>query len=123
MTDLLQRSSDWLSDRMKQHAARDVVYRRGGQEVTVRAVIGRKDFEVDAGESRLYFRSNDFLIHRADLILDGEATLPERGDQIIVDFGSGPVTFEVLPGDGIQPWEFSDSFEKLLRVHTKKVAG
>jgi len=122
MPDLLQTGSDWLADRMKAHAAREVSYRRGAQQVTVRAIIGRKDFEVDTAEGRLYFRANDFLIHRVDLVLAGQPTLPVRGDRIVVDFGAGEETFEVLPGDGSQPWEYSDAFEKLLRVHTKKVA-
>lgn len=122
MPDLLQTGSDWLADRMKASASREVSYRRGAQQVTVRAIIGRKDFEVDTAEGRLYFRANDFLIHRVDLVLAGQPTIPERGDRIVVDFGAGEETFEVLPGDGSPPWEYSDAFEKLLRVHTKKVA-
>lgn len=122
MQDLLQIGSDWLADRLKAHAARSVSYRRGGQQATVRAVIGRKDFEADTAEGRLYFRSNDFVIHRADLVLADQPAFPERGDKIVVDFGAGEETFEVLPGDGHQPWEYSDPYEKLFRVHTKKVA-
>ena len=122
MPDMLQTGSAWLADRLKAHAARDVSYRRGAQQATVRAIIGRKDFEVDSAEGRLYFRANDFLIQRVDLVLGELPTLPERGDRIVVDFGGGEETFEVLPGDGSPPWEYSDAFEKLLRVHTKKVA-
>jgi len=122
MSDLLQRGSDWLAGQLKTHASREVVYQREAQQVTVRAIIGRKDFEVESAEGKLYFRANDFLIHRVDLVLGGQPTLPERGDRILVDFGAGAETFEVLPGDGDQPWEYSDPFETLLRVHTKKVS-
>jgi hypothetical protein len=120
--DLLQTGSDWLAGKLKQHASRQVIYQRGGQQVVVQAVIGRKEFESEGAEGRLYVRSNDFLIQRADLVLGGAAVLPERGDRIIVNFGSGPVTFEVLPDDGVPPWEYSDEFEKLLRIHTKRVS-
>jgi hypothetical protein len=122
MGDLLQKGSDWLAGQLKTHASREVVYQREAQQVTVRAIIGRKDFEVETAEGKLYVRANDFLIHRVDLVFGGQATLPERGDRILVDFGQGTETFEVLPGDGTQPWEFSDPFETLLRIHTQKVS-
>ena len=122
MGDLLQQGSDWLAGQLKTHASREVVYQREAQQVTVRAIIGRKDFEVESAEGKLYFRANDFLIHRVDLVLAGQPTVPERGDRILVDFGAGLETFEVLPGDGAQPWEYSDPFETLFRVHTKKVS-
>jgi len=122
MSDLLQRGSDWLASQLKTHASRACLYQRESQQVTVRAIIGRKDFEVESAEGKLYFRANDFLIHRVDLVLTGQPTLPERGDRILVDFGTGTETFEVLPGDGAQPWEYSDPFETLLRIHTKKVS-
>lgn len=122
MGDLLQKGSDWLASQLKTHASREVVYQREAQQVTVRAIIGRKDFEVDTAEGKLYLRANDFLIHRVDLVLAGQATLPERGDRILVDLGGGTETFEVLPGDAAQPWEFSDPFETVLRIHTQKVS-
>ena len=122
MSDLLQRGSDWLAGQLKTHASREVLYQRGTQQVTVRAVIGRKDFEVDSAEGKLYFKARDFLIHRVDLVLEGQPTLPERGDYIVVDFGSGVETFEILPGDGVPPWEFSDVFCTFLRIHTQKVS-
>jgi hypothetical protein len=56
------------------------------------------------------------------LVLGGLATLPERGDQIDVDFSGTTATFEVLAQDGIPPWEYSDPFQHVLRIHTKKVA-
>lgn len=122
MPDLLQHGSDWLADKLKAHGAREVSYQRGVQQVVVKAIIGRKDFEADSAEGKLYFRAHDFLIQRADLVLAGQPTFPERGDRIVVDFGAGAETFEVLPAEGQQPWEYSDAFEKLFRIHTKKVS-
>ena len=121
MGDLLNSGLAWLGDRLRAHASRSVIYRRGVQQVTVSATLGRKDFETDSHEGRLYWRANDFLIRAADLVLGGLATLPERGDQIDVDFGGTTATFEVLAQDGIPPWEYSDPFQHVLRIHTKKV--
>ena len=121
MGDLLQTGSDWLADQLKAHASRPATYQRGAQQVVVAAVVGRRDFEVDSAEGKLYVRAIDFLIQRSDLVLGGQPALPQRGDQILVDFGSGVETYAVLPGEGTQPWEFSDQYETLLRVHTKKV--
>lgn len=122
MRDLLQRGAEWLARQLKTHASREVVYQREAEQVTVRAIIGRKDFQVETAEGKLYVRANDFLIHRVDLVLAGQPTFPARGDRILVDFGVGLETFEVLPGDGAQPWEYSDPFETLFRVHTQKVS-
>ncbi len=122
MSDLLHSGLAWLSGQLQAHASQPVTYRRGAQQVVVKATLGRRDFESDSTEGRLYIRANDFLIRAADLVLNGLATLPERGDQIDVDFGGQVATFEVLAQDGIPPWEYSDPFQHVMRIHTKKVA-
>ena len=122
MGDLLDTGLAWLGDQLHTHASRPVTYRRGDQQVVVNATLGRKDFEADSQDGgRLYFRSNDFLIRTTDLVLGGVPVLPERADQIDVDFDGTTATFEVLAQDGIPPWEFSDPFQQILRIHTKKV--
>ena len=47
----------------------------GGQQVALNATLGRKDFEADTHEGRLYIRANDFLVRAADLVLGGQPTL------------------------------------------------
>ena len=122
MGDLLHSGLAWLADQLHAHASRPITYRRGGQQVALNATLGRKDFEADTHEGRLYIRANDFLVRAADLVLGGQLTLPERGDQIDVSFDGATATFEVLGQDGIPPWEFSDPHQQVLRIHTKKVA-
>jgi len=122
MNDLLNSGLAWLGNQLQSHASQPVTYRRSAEQVVVNATIGRKDFAADTQEGRLYFRSNDFLIPAADLVLAGQVALPERGDQIDVVLGGATITFEVLSEDGIPPWEFSDPFQHVLRVHTKRVA-
>lgn len=122
MGDLLRSGLAWLSDQLHAHASRPITYRRGAQQVALQATLGRKDFEADTHEGRLYFRANDFLVRSADLVLGGQSTRPERGDRIDVDFDGSIATFEVLAHDGIPPWEYSDPHQQTLRIHTKKVA-
>lgn len=122
MGDLLNAGLAWLGSQLHAHASRAVTYRRGTQQLVVNATLGRKDYEADSQDgSRLYFRSNDFLISTSDLVLGGKAVLPERGDRIDVVFDGSTATFEVLAQDGIPPWEFSDPFQQVIRIHTKKV--
>jgi hypothetical protein len=66
-----------------EHMSQSVVYVRDADSVTVPATIGRTEFEIDDGQGLIQkYESRDFLIQTADLILDGSATLPERGDLI-----------------------------------------
>jgi hypothetical protein len=122
MGDLLHSGLAWLADQLHAHASRPITYRRGVQQVALNATLGRKDFEADTHEGRLYIRANDVLVRAADLVLGGQLALPERGDQIDVNFDGATATFEVLGQDGIPPWEFSDPHQQVLRIHTKKVA-
>lgn len=90
MPDLLRTGSDWLADKLKEHASRPVVYRRGAVEVTVQATIGRTLLKLDDGYGgvRMEWTDRDFLIHAADLVLGTATVLPERGDTIRETVGS-----------------------------------
>ncbi len=121
MGDLLNSGLAWLTGQLQAHAARPITYRRAAQTVIVNATLGRRDFEADSTEGRLYIRANDFLVRTTDLVLGGQAILPERGDQIDVDFSGQVATFEVLAQDGIPPWEYSDPHQLMLRIHTKRI--
>ena len=82
MPDLLQRGSDWLADKLKTHASREVVYQRAAQQVTVQAIIGRKDFEADTA-----VRVGGFLPWFCRLCNGyGEALLKH---DLFVEFGDG----------------------------------
>jgi len=123
MPDLLQSGSDWLADQLKEHAARTVVYRRGAGEVSVQATIGRTLLKLDDGYGgvRMEWTDRDFLIHAADLVLNGVAVLPERGDLIRETQGGKVIVYEVMAPGKEPPWRWSDVFRKVLRVHTKQV--
>ena len=123
MLDLLHFGSDWLADKLKEHASRPVVYRRGTSEVTVAATLGRTLLKLDDGFGgvRLEWTDRDFLIPAADLVLDGQAVLPERGDQVREVQAGKTFVFEVMAPGSEPPWRWSDAFRKLLRIHAKQV--
>jgi hypothetical protein len=123
MPGLLRTGSDWLADQLKEHASRLVVYRRGGDEVAVQATVGRTLLKLDDGYGgvRMEWTDRDFLIHAADLVLNGVAVLPERGDVIRETQGGRTFVYEVMAPGKEPAWRWSDEFYKVLRIHTKQV--
>jgi len=123
MTDMLEQGASWLDDQRHQHMTRSVSYTRGASTVAVQATIGRTEFE-QADEYGIVHKteSRDYLIRTADLVLEGQATLPKRGDLIRETDGTTTVVYEVLsPGD--EPvFRYSDPYRKALRIHTKHIA-
>ncbi len=87
MGDMLDSGLGWLAEKLKAHASRQVVYRRGADEVTVQAIIGRTLLKLDDGYGgvRMEWTDRDFFDAAEDLILAGQKTLPQRGDQIRAD--------------------------------------
>ena len=123
MPDLLRAGSDWLAEMLKEHASRPVEYRRGTEEVTLQATIGRTLLKLDDGYGgvRMEWTDRDFLIHAAYLVLGGSPTLPERGDVIRETQGAKTFIYEVMAPGKEPPWRWSDVFRKVLRIHTKQV--
>jgi hypothetical protein len=123
MPDLLRTGSDWLAEMLKEHASRPVVYRRGTEEVTLQATIGRTLLKLDDGYGgvRMEWTDRDFLIHAADLVLAGNLTLPERGDLIRETQGDKTFVYEVMAPGKEPAWRWSDVFRKVLRIHAKQV--
>ncbi len=123
MADMLQTGLDWLGDQLKEHVSRPVVYRRGGDDVIVQATIGRTLLKLDDGYGgvRMEWTDRDFLIHAADLVLGGNALLPQRGDLIREAQGSTTFVYEVMAPGKEPAWRWSDVFRKMLRIHSKQV--
>ena len=123
MPDLLEQGLAWLEDQRHRHMTRTVTYRRGGEEVSLAATIGRTEFEqVDEYGAIHKTQSRDFLVRTADLVLDGVRTLPLAGDQIREADGNPTFVYEgMAPGDQ-PPRRHSDPYRQALRIHTKHVA-
>jgi hypothetical protein len=120
---LLRKGSTFLETQRQMFMTEDVVYRRGLQSVTLKATLGKSEFEV-ADESGFTVKAfvHDFLITAADLILGGSAVVPKIGDQVSVTRGGESVVFEVLTLPNGECWRYSDSFGKTLRIHTRQVS-
>jgi hypothetical protein len=122
LADLLDKGSAWLEGQRKKHATRDVTYRRGAEQVVVKATIGRTLFEQDDGAGVIVrMQVRDYLIDAADLVLAGDVTLPAKGDRIEEIDGGKKHTHEVLPLGGEQHWRYSDPYRRTLRIHTKLI--
>lgn len=122
MSDLLQQGSDWLEDQRTRHATRIVTYQRGLASIDVSATVGRTIFEV-VGASGVAekIESRDYLLLAADLIIDDERTLPNRGDRIRETVGSTSFLYEVMAPGREPHFRYSDPYRKTLRIHTKHV--
>jgi hypothetical protein len=124
MQDLLRSGQAWLADQLREHVATEVTYRRGADEATVRATIGRTLLKLDDGMGgvRMEWTDRDYLIRAADLVLGGNQAQPQRGDQIREVVGAETLVYEVLaPGDE-PPWRWADPHRQMLRIHTKQIA-
>ena len=122
MPDLLRTGSDWLEAQRTEHMTRSVVYERGDSNVEVPATIGRTLFEVDDGLGVLVrTESRDYLILAEHLVLDGQPTLPQRGDRVRETEAGQTVVYEVMAPGKEPPWRYSDPYRKTLRIHTKQV--
>jgi hypothetical protein len=122
VADILQRSSDWLQEQRRRYASHTVSFMRGDRRAVVLATIGKTTFEVDDGYGVLVrSESRDFLVSADDLVVDGTAIMPQRGDRIQETQGAVTFTYEVT-APGKEPcWRWSDAFHKTLRIHTKQV--
>lgn len=94
MVDLLGNARGWVSEKRRAFMTRTVSYRRGSDSVDVLATPGNEPLPLD-GET---FPGRYFKIDVADLVLDGEETLPALGDRIVETVEGQPVTYEVMAG-------------------------
>ncbi len=124
MQDLLQAGQAWLADQLHEQVATQVTYRRGTDEATVRATIGRTLLKLDDGYGgvRMVWTDRDFLIRAADLVLGGNPVQPQRGDQIREVVGAQTLVYEVLAPGEEPPWRWADPHRQMFRIHTKQIA-
>ena len=87
------------------------------------ATVGRTIFEQDDGAgSIIRTEVRDYLIDTADLVLNSQQILPEKGDQIEEQDGDNLFVYEVMPIGKEPHWRYSDPYRKTLRIHTKHIA-
>jgi len=122
MSDLLQSGAAWLASQMHSHAAHEITYKRGAEQLPLVATIGKTLFET-TNEHGIVERieSRDFMVRAGDLILGGNVVTPLRGDHIRETAGNQTCTYEVLAPGREPAWRYSDAYRTLLRIHTKLV--
>ena len=98
-----------------------VTYHRGASSVSVTAVPGRSDYEVDTEYGVERSVTRDFIIEAADLVIGGSVITPQRGDQVKQTVGSDVLVFEVMPpADGVDCYNL-DQTGTSCRVHARQV--
>jgi len=110
-----------LMNTLQGFAGQTVTYHRGDASVSVTAVPGRSEYEVDTeyGIERSYAR--DFIVEAADLIISGSTITPQRGDLIKQTVGDDVLVFEVMaPASGVDCYNL-DQTGTSTRIHTKQV--
>lgn len=127
MSNLIGDGMTWLAGQLKDNCAVPVTYSRVNASTTLTlstyATLGRNPIATvgAASEAVLIDVSEmDFLIRVADLILDGSAVEPKRGDRIGVTLNGVARVFEVNYQGDDQPFSY-DPHRTLYRIHTKQI--
>jgi hypothetical protein len=119
--DVFQRGARMLERVRVANLSHEVVYRRGNDEITVGATVDQSTVEtVVEGFAGVVDRMKDFLFARADLVIDETPIDPTAGDEIEETIDGDTVTYEVMRPNGSPAWEFDDSMNLRVRVHTRR---
>ncbi len=118
MADLIANGAVWLAAQRAAHLSRDIGYVTGATTLTVKASVGRTEFEVvSEGGVMERTESRDFLVATADL-----PAAPARGDQVRETVGSTVHLFEVMaPVQSMPAWRWADVERTAYRIHTRFV--
>ena len=116
MADLIKNAMTWLEAQRREHLTIPIIYRREESTVALPATVGKTVFKVvdDYGRYQ-HIESRDYLIHAADLIMNGHVILPQSGDEI----EENGFVYEVMAPNGEPEWRYSDSYRQCCRIHTK----
>lgn len=114
MANLLSKGAQYLKDSRTKHLTEDITYEpKAGGSHDIKATLGAQTFvEETVSGAELETKSKDFLINSEDIPSE-----PEEGDKITYN---GRL-FEVNPFGDLSPWAWSDSFNRVYRIHTKEI--
>lgn len=120
MTNLLQDGAAWLAERLIESAGRTASYRRGGNVASGLNLIPTESRHqaTDRNGQVITQRMADWLIKGSDLVLNGKTILPLTGDVVETTIGAKSEQYEVVPAPDGRAFEFEDSHQHMLRVHT-----
>lgn len=124
---LMSRGMAFLSDRETTAAGVTVTYTRANVSATLTAVPGDQQANaVRTGQpppATTNWMERDYLIAAAALEAAGFDGPPRLGDRITEAIDGEAVVFELTrrPGQGAQPWRWSEADRLTYRVHTARV--
>jgi hypothetical protein len=91
-------------------------YRRGAESVDLDATPARSGSLLAEDDlSFLTSQQEDLLVDVADLVLDGQATVPADGDT----WERGTLVWEVRPNNGEPCFRYADGSRSVFRIHLK----
>lgn len=119
--DLIQEGLDWLERQRRQHLSRAITYRRNSATVEVMAQVAATRYESEDHDGITIAQSvRDYIVAAEDLVLDGQQTEPERGDEILEDRGEKTLVFTVMDIGDEKHFRPTDPDGNAYRIHTKK---
>lgn len=122
MTSIFQRGAEFLSQKRHADASVAITYKRGSDQVEISATPGRADDDLsEVSEFTIDADRVDWIIRRADLVLDGSETDPQEGDIVELVNGSKTQSYTVRRDQLGEVYRFCDEFRVDLRFHT--IAG
>jgi hypothetical protein len=123
MTNLLANGIGWLADRLIDHAATTITYKRGTSSVTLSALVGETTVQVadDVGIVRMEWTARRYIMRATDLVLAGEQTTPQRGDRIEETDGATTRVYEVVDNPGGICRDWSDPYHTMVIAYAKLI--
>lgn len=120
---LLDRSTRVRDKLLKKAAGADTTYIRGANVIEQLRGVQSQVRQIDFGEQfELTSRERDWLFLVSDLVIDGEAILPQRDDIVQwIDADNVTHRYEVLPRAGERCYRFTDQSMLQVRVFTIEV--
>lgn len=118
---LLSDGVAWLQEERKQSLSDTGVYQRGAFTIpNLAATRGKPEFTINA-DATVQLENNlvDWIVTASELVLDGQVTLPKRGDRFTV---AGVIHEVMQPDTASRPYNLDQTGQQ-LRIHTRPLSG
>lgn len=122
MSNLMQNAAGWFAARMAQVAGRSVTYRRGAKTASLTGWVDSHTYQVYDGDGILTnYVADDWTFKVSSMLFGTETIIPQPGDRIEETLNSTSLVWEVMPVSGTTPYEWLDTSNTMVVVHTKRL--
>ncbi len=124
MADIMGPGFAWHASQLKAYASQPITYVRAYESVDLMVVLGKQLLKLDDGLGNIRMEWTDLSLDivAADLFFSyGDLITPERGDIIYRVIGNQVQTYQVEPYGSEPAWRWDDSYQTMLKVHTKQI--